>query len=82
MQSKVLVLHGFDDPMVPPDAMLAFSNEMTLKKADWTLVSFGHTMHAFMNPEANDTAFGTVYNPTIANRSYQMMTEFFKEIFI
>jgi hypothetical protein len=34
-----------------------------------------------MNPEANDTAFGTVYNPTIANRSYQMMTGFFKEIF-
>jgi dienelactone hydrolase len=29
IRAKVLCLHGHDDPMVPPDQVLAFETEMT-----------------------------------------------------
>src|SRR3990167_3033476 len=33
IKSKILVLHGYDDPMVPPTEVLKFANEMTTAKA-------------------------------------------------
>ncbi|QTS83948.1 dienelactone hydrolase family protein [Coxiella endosymbiont of Amblyomma nuttalli] len=81
IKAKVLVLHGHDDPMVQPDAVLAFEKEMTNIRADWQLHVFGETMHSFTNPEANDPDFGTVFNPLADKRSWIAMTYFFQEIF-
>lgn len=81
IQAKVLALHGHDDPMVPPDAVLAFEKEMTAAKVDWQFHVFGNTMHAFTNPEANDPGFGTVYNHESDYRSSLLMKNFFEEIF-
>jgi len=61
IKAKVLALHGHDDPMGPFEQVLAFEQEMTKAGADWQLHTYGHTMHAFTNPKANDPAFGTVY---------------------
>lgn len=80
--SKVLVLHGNNDPMVPKDELLAFTEEMAEKKVDWQLHVFGGTMHAFTNKEANDPAFGTVYQKDADRRSFQLMELFFKEVFV
>ena len=79
--SKVLALHGFDDPMVTADQVMAFGQEMTHAKADWELNMYGNAMHGFTNPEANDPGFGTVYNDKADARSWIAMKEFFKEIF-
>jgi dienelactone hydrolase len=79
--AKVLVLHGSDDPMVPVDQLLALQNEMTAAKVDWQVHSYGHTMHAFTNPEANDPDFGTVYQPDADRRSWIAMKNFLQEIF-
>lgn len=79
--SKILVLHGWDDPMVPPDDVVAFSREMTEAGADWQVQIHGGAMHAFMNKEANDPGFGTVYNKSAAERSWQSMQNFLAEIF-
>lgn len=79
--SKILVLHGFDDPMVTPDHVTQFGEEMTHAKADWQLYIYGNTMHAFTNPQANDPAFGTVYDKKADARSWIAMKEFFKEVF-
>jgi dienelactone hydrolase len=78
--AKVLALHGYDDPMAKSDQVVAFANEMTELKADWQLHVYGNTMHAFMNPEANDAAFGTVYQPTTAARAWRQMQDFFSEV--
>lgn len=78
--SKVLVLHGYDDPMATPDQVIAFCDEMTTAKADWQLYMYGNTMHAFTNPQADDPAFGTVYSSSADSRSWQAMADFFKEI--
>jgi dienelactone hydrolase len=81
VKAKVLVLHGWDDPMVPPDAVVDFAKEMTGAGADWQLHAYGGTMHAFTNPEANDPNFGTVYNADADRRSWITMTNFLAEIF-
>lgn len=79
--AKVLVLHGRDDPMNPAEQVLAFEREMTEAGADWQLHTYGHTMHAFTNPLANDPAFGTVYQPSADRRSWIAMQNFLAEIF-
>lgn len=80
--SKVLALHGFNDPMVTTDHVLAFGAEMTQAKVDWQLDMYGNAMHAFTNPEANDPGFGTVYEKRADARSWIAMKEFFKEAFV
>lgn len=79
--AKILALHGHDDPMAPPSHMLAFQQEMTEAGADWQAHVYGHTLHAFTNPVANDPDFGTVYQPAASRRSWQAMQCFLAEIF-
>lgn len=81
ISAKILALHGQDDPMVPPEQVLAFENEMIAAKADWQLHIYGNTKHAFTNPVAHDEELGTVYNSLAEKRSMQAMRNFFTEIF-
>lgn len=80
IKSKILVLHGYDDPMVKPDAVNAFCDEMTQARADWQLHMYGHVQHGFTNPKANDTKLGTLYNKTAAQRSWLAMANFLEEV--
>lgn len=80
IRAKVLVLHGYDDPMVLPEQMLAFTTEMTATGCDWQLHAYGQTLHAFTNPEANDPDFGTVYSPTASRRAYRALDDFLSEV--
>lgn len=80
IQAKVLALHGYDDPMVPPNVVADFESEMTARKADWQVDIYGNTMHAFTNPVANDPDFGTVYNTVAEKRAWIAMKNFFSEI--
>lgn len=81
IKAKVLCLHGHDDPMVPPDQVLAFETEMNEAGVDWQLHAYGRTLHAFTNPAANNPDFGTVYNATAEARTYQSLANFLDEIF-
>ncbi len=81
IRAKVLALHGWDDPMATPDNVLALSKELTEMGADWQLHAYGNTMHAFTNPEANDTQMGTVYDASADRRSFRSMQNFLEEIF-
>jgi dienelactone hydrolase len=82
IKAKVLVLHGNDDPMASLQDRVNLEQELTLAGADWQLHNYGHTMHAFTNPLANDPDFGTVYQANADQRSWQSMINFFTEIFI
>jgi dienelactone hydrolase len=81
IKAKVLCLHGHEDPMVPPEQVLAFEAEMTEAEADWQVHAYGQTMHAFTNPAANNPDFGTVYSEVAEKRSYQTLVNFLNEIF-
>jgi dienelactone hydrolase len=67
--------------MVPPEQVLALQTELTAAGADWQVHSFGHTVHAFTNPQANDAAFGTVYNSNANQRAWLLMQQFLTEVF-
>lgn len=79
--AKVLLLHGWDDPMVKPESVVAIADELTKAQSDWRLHAYSHTMHAFTNPHANDPDFGTVYNERAAKLAWKAMEDFLKEIF-
>jgi len=81
VKSKILCLHGCDDPMVTPEDVLQFEKEMTRLDVDFQVHVFGQTVHAFTNPEANDLEFGTVYSERSDKRSWILMRNFFEEVF-
>ena len=75
----VLVLNGADDPLVPQDIRLMFEQEMNRINADWQLVHFGHTLHAFTDPKANVPG-KSKYNPTATRRAFVMMNNLLDEV--
>lgn len=79
--AKVLVLHGWDDPMATPDQVLGLAEELTAMGADWQIHAYGNTLHAFTNPAADDPEFGTVYDQDADHRSWQSLQLFLAEIF-
>lgn len=80
IQARVLCLHGYDDPMVTPDSLLALADEMTAAGADWQIHAYGGTVHAFTNPAANDPERGAVYNASADRRSWQSLQNFLAEV--
>ena len=82
IKGKVLVLHGADDPAVPPDQVIAFQDELRKAGVDWQMVSYGGAVHSFTNPEAgNDPSRGAAYNEKADKCSWEAMKTFFGEIF-
>ena len=81
IKAKVLLLHGWDDPMATPADVLSLATEMSAMGADWQLHAYGNTLHAFTNPAANSLEAGTVYDATADRRSWQAMTNFLEELF-
>lgn len=81
IKAKVLALHGYADPMVTPEHVLAFAKEMTDANVDWQCHAYGNTLHAFTNPQASDTEMGTIYNPTAEKRALQSVENFLAECF-
>ncbi len=79
VKARVLALHGYDDPMVPPPAVLALATELTESGADWQIHAYGNTLHAFTNPAAKDRAFGAYYDANADRRSWQTMCNFLAE---
>lgn len=82
IKAKVLVLHGADDPNVPPAEVSAFEDEMRAAGVDWQLISYGNAVHSFTLPDAgNDPSKGSAYNEKADKRSWEALMQFFKEIF-
>ena len=82
VRAKVLCLHGHDDPMVSPQQLLDFEQEMTAAGVDWQVHVYGNTKHAFTNPAANNPEFGTVYSQTATRRAEQALANFLNELFV
>lgn len=82
IKTKVLVLHGADDPFVPQKDVESFQNEMRLGNVDWRMVVYGDAVHGFTNPKNGlDKTKGAAYNKNADTRSFNEMKEFFSEIF-
>src|SRR5215831_19210213 len=65
IKAKVLVLHGADDPNVPPQEVAGFEDEMRQGGVDWQLVAYGGAVHSFTDWNAgDDNSKGAAYNKT------------------
>ncbi len=81
IDARVLAFHGWDDPLAPPDMVLALATELTAAEADWQIHAYGHTVHAFTNPAANAPDDGMAYSEAGDRRSWKALIDFLEEIF-
>lgn len=83
IRAKVLVAHGWNDPLGPPDAVVGLAAELTEARADWQLHAYGHAGHAFTDESARDTGRpGFGYEERADRRSWAAMREFLAELFV
>ncbi len=82
IKGKVLVCHGYDDPLVPPAEVNGFIQEMKDGGCKWELIQYGNTVHAFTNP-ANDGKANPAakYNEYADKHSWNSMKDFFNDVF-
>lgn len=82
IMAKVVCFHGWDDPMVPPEAVVALGNELTEAGSDWQIHAYGHVGHGFTNPHASDLQIdGVAYNALAAERSWTSFISLLEELF-
>ena len=82
IKAKVVAFHGWDDPMVRPEAVTALAAELTEAGCDWQIHAYGHTGHGFTNPKASDLGIeGVYYTQAAARRSFASLYLFLGELF-
>ena len=82
VRAKLLILTGADDPTVAPAHINAFADEMTKADADWQVVIYSGTKHAFTYPDAAARKIDWIeYKKSSDDRSWAAMRSFFAEIF-
>ncbi|SOB86680.1 Dienelactone hydrolase [Sphingomonas guangdongensis] len=80
--AKLLVCHGWDDPLSPPDSLVALGHELTRAGADWQVHAYGHTGHAFTDASvAAGGRAGFGYQPDSDRRSWAAAVGFLAEVF-
>ena len=81
VSAKVLIAHGYDDPMVKHESILAVGDQLTKAKCDWQIHAYGGVSHAFTVPQANDAKNGMMYSPAAEQRSQNAMFSLLDEVF-
>jgi dienelactone hydrolase len=80
--AKVVAFHGWDDPMVPPEKVVALGQELTEAGSDWQIHAYGHVAHGFTNPNAHQIGIeGVRYNALAAERSWTSFINLLEELF-
>ncbi|MCY1032284.1 dienelactone hydrolase family protein [Corallococcus sp. BB11-1] len=78
--ASVLLLHGWEDPVARPDAVLAIARELTEAGADWQLQAYGHAMHAFTFEGASNPQAGILHHPVAARRAEAALQAFLAQV--
>lgn len=82
IKTRVLVLHGADDPFETEAEIKDFQQEMREAKADWEMIYYANAVHAFTQVEAgNDNTKGAAYNALADKRSWERLRLFLNELF-
>ncbi|MFP4313161.1 MAG: dienelactone hydrolase family protein [Alphaproteobacteria bacterium] len=82
IKASILVHHGDADPLVKPEEVNSFLEEMRSANADWVFIRYADAVHAFTQEEAgDDPSTGVAYNEKADKRSWDITQEFFKDIF-
>ncbi|MGJ8478655.1 dienelactone hydrolase family protein [Sphingobium yanoikuyae] len=79
--AKLLVCHGWEDPIAPPEATIGLAKELTEAGCDWQIHAYGHTGHAFTDESVHMPEKGLAYSPDADRRSFRAMVNFLEELF-
>lgn len=79
--AKVMIEHGWHDPMATPEDVMAITKELDGSAADWQLHVHGNSMHSFTTLGADNKEMGTVYNADADRRSFENLENFLSELF-
>jgi dienelactone hydrolase len=74
------VVQGAADPVSPKAQRDAFESEMQAANASWQMLTFGHLVHSFCEPEANVPGIAE-YNEVAARQTYRFIFEFITDAF-
>lgn len=79
---QILVLHGADDPFVPPSEVDEFDIEMARAGLEYGFVAYPGAVHAFTQKMAgDDPSKGAAYHAEADEKSWEEMKAFFAKIF-
>lgn len=78
---SLLVMHGWADPIAPPDATVTLARELTAMGCDWQIHAYGHTGHAFTDEAVNMPEKGLAYSAVADRRSWKATVDFLGELF-
>jgi len=82
IKTRILVLHGADDPHVSAEGTAAMTKEFNAAGVDWQMISYSGAVHSFSNPFAGtDKSKGNAYDEKTDKRSWEHMMVFFIEFF-
>ena len=80
------MLHGYQDPQVPPAILTEFADELIQAETDdWTFVFFGQAKHSFTDPKTGtfdpveEQKMGREYHEKVANRAFHYAVSFMQE---
>lgn len=80
--AKLLMCHGWDDPLATPEQTVGLAAELTESGADWQLLAFGHTGHGFTDASARELSIpGVGYQEHSARRAWAAADRFLAELF-
>jgi dienelactone hydrolase len=77
--AKVLIIHGWRDPLAPQQDVVDLMHELSDAGSDWQLILYGQAAHAFTNPAANNHRDGIFYDETADRRSWAATCSFLEE---
>lgn len=81
IKPKVVAFHGWNDPMVPPEDVVALGQELTAAGADWQIHAYGNVGHGFTNPRADQIGIdGVFYHEAAERRSWASLVNFLGEV--
>lgn len=79
--ARLLICHGWEDPIAPPQATVALAEELTQSGCDWQIHAYGHTGHAFTDQAVNMPEKGLAYSAEADRRSFRSMRDFLGDVF-
>lgn len=81
IKGSLLILNGYEDPSVSVEDIAYIQKELNDAVVDWQMNIYGHTAHAFTNPDAHDKKHGFIFQPLTNDRAWWAMIHFFSECF-
>jgi len=85
VKGKLLVLHGAEDPLVPPEQVAAFKKEMDVAEVDYAFIEYPGAKHAFTDQAATEKGkkhkMPLEYNEQADQQSWAEMSKFLEQLF-